>query len=296
MAGWFGQGLGLVAGMVVTLAITQGSADAARAKHQVQVSRSIAAIHAGSRARHYASRNRAASRYGSPLQCVPFARENSGIELTGNAGTWWNSATGLYERGARPEVGSILNFRATSQMRLGHVAVVTNVISSRHIEIDHANWGAPGKISRDIDVVDVSQDNDWTAVRVALGHMDEYGSVYPTFGFIYDRPDTGTMIANNGAMPAPTLNAAPSDLRSAQERIDMATAATAPEEVAEAPADDDSGRAPHSYNRRHATQGVKSVASRTHRRSAVSVGPSTYRVSTHGAVAGRPHRTTRRRF
>ena len=56
-------------------------------------------------------RRYAATRFGVPggrLQCVPFARENSGVELVGNAHTWWNSAAGVYERGARPEVGSVL--------------------------------------------------------------------------------------------------------------------------------------------------------------------------------------------
>ena len=221
---WFGQGLGLVAGVVATLAITHSPAEGARAKQHAEVSRSTAAIHAGSHRTytHYAPRNSRASRGQSPLQCVPFARENSGIELSGNAGTWWDSAEGLYQRGAKPEVGSILNFRATGRIRFGHVAVVTNVINPRHIEIDHANWRAPGQISHGIDVVDVSPDNDWTAVRVALGHTDEYGSTYPTFGFIYDRPDSGAMIANTGITPAPMLNA---------------TAEAVPEEVAEAPDD-----------------------------------------------------------
>ena len=106
---------------------------------------------------------------GGILQCVPFARENSGIEIIGNAGTWWNSASGIYERGSRPEVGSVLNFRATGRMVLGHVAVVSKVVDSRNIEIDQANWSGRGRISRNIDVVDVSPRNDWTAVRVAIG-------------------------------------------------------------------------------------------------------------------------------
>ena len=41
-------------------------------------------------------------RAGGGLQCVPFARENSGIELSGNAANWWANAEGVYERGARP--------------------------------------------------------------------------------------------------------------------------------------------------------------------------------------------------
>jgi len=138
----------------------------------------------------------------SGLQCVPFARENSGIELSGNAANWWDSASGVYERGARPEVGSILNFRANGRMRMGHVAVVSNVLDSRNVEIDHANWSGRGSIRRNVRVADVSAFNDWSAVRVAIGNGD-LGSVYPTYGFIYDRADHGTMVANSSVPPAP---------------------------------------------------------------------------------------------
>jgi surface antigen len=145
---------------------------------------------------------------GGGISCVPFARAASGIELKGNAANWWDAAAGVYERGSRPEAGSVLNFRATGHMRLGHVAVVTNVVGDREIEIDHANWWGPGAtkggVSRGIRVQDVSAGNDWTEVRVALGHSGDYGSTYPTYGFIYDRPDNGTMVANakTGAAPS----------------------------------------------------------------------------------------------
>jgi surface antigen len=131
------------------------------------------------------------------LQCVPFARAASGIQLKGNAANWWDAANGVYARGQAPEAGSILNFRANGSMRLGHVAVVKSVLSSREIEIDHANWAGPGAskggVSRSIPVVDVSANNDWSAVRVGLGHSGNYGSIYPTYGFIYDRPDTDVL-------------------------------------------------------------------------------------------------------
>lgn len=148
------------------------------------------------------------ARGGSTLQCVPFARENSGIALVGNALTWWNKAAGTYERGSRPEVGAVLNFRATGRMNLGHVAVVSRVMDGRNVQIDHANWSSRGAISRNISVIDVSPGNDWTAVRVALAQGSEYGSVYPTYGFIYDRPDRGIMVANAGVTPSPAPAAA----------------------------------------------------------------------------------------
>ncbi|MBV9750541.1 MAG: CHAP domain-containing protein [Acetobacteraceae bacterium] len=136
--------------------------------------------------------------YGGSLQCVPFARAASGIELKGNAAEWWYAAAGVYDRGERPELGSVLNFRSTGRMRLGHVAVVSGIFNDREIEVDHANWAGAGAYSggvqRGVHVIDVSAENDWSAVRVALGTGD-YGSTYPTYGFIYDRPDTGTMMA-----------------------------------------------------------------------------------------------------
>ena len=54
-----------------------------------------------------------------------------------------------------------------------------------------------GGVSRGISVVDVSPNNDWTAVRVGLGNSGDYGSVYPTNGFIYDRADDGRKLAPN---------------------------------------------------------------------------------------------------
>lgn len=146
--------------------------------------RSATWFHSGhSRLRHYASR-------GGVLQCVAFARADSGIELTGNAVNWWDNAEGLYARGLRPETGSVLSFRANGHMRLGHVAVVSDVLDSRTIEIDHSHWGQNG-ISHAISVIDVSENNDWSAVRVEVGHTGTFGGIYPTHGFIYPRPDRG---------------------------------------------------------------------------------------------------------
>ncbi|CAH2603584.1 CHAP domain-containing protein [Rhodovastum atsumiense] len=136
------------------------------------------------------------------LQCVPYARAVSGIAITGNAVTWWDQAAGVYERGHRPEPGAVLNFRANSNMRLGHVAVVRRVVNNRQIEIDHANWTWSGKgnITRGVQVIDVSGRNDWSAVRVELGQSSgNFGAIYATYGFIYDRPDRGMMVANTPA-------------------------------------------------------------------------------------------------
>jgi hypothetical protein len=168
------------------------------------------------------------------MSCVPFARNDSGIAVGGNAWEWWDNAAGVYSRGSVPEAGSVLTFRANGRMRLGHVAVVSRVINPREIEVDHANWWGPGMyggVARSVPVVDVSAANDWTAVRVGLGESGKFGSVYPTYGFIYDRPDNGVMVAARAVpAPQPNLEPAPSDLRPAAER-----GGDTYEEVAEAP-------------------------------------------------------------
>ncbi len=184
----------------------------------------------------YPKRGSKGRRYGyraGGLQCVPFARDASGIELTGNAWTWWDQAAGIYERGDAPEPGSILAFRANGSMRLGHVAVVSRVVNEREIEIDHANWGGyRGAVTRGVPVIDVSPNNDWTAVRVRLGDGDAFGSVYPTHGFIYGRPDRGTTVAaRTSATPPPSaLSTASHDSGASVQQGDGGY-----EEVAEAP-------------------------------------------------------------
>jgi surface antigen len=156
------------------------------------------------------------------ISCVPYARQVSGIMVTGNAWQWWNNAAGEYARGDRPEPGSVLNFRANTRMSLGHVAVVTRIVNAREIIIDHANWPSSnmrGNVSRNVAVVDVSSANNWSAVRVAVGGAGEFGSVYPTYGFIYNRPDNGMITASvNRPAPQPDINPVPSDLRPAAER------------------------------------------------------------------------------
>jgi CHAP domain len=172
---------------------------------------------------------------GGGMSCVPFARNDSGIVVAGNAWQWWDHAAGLYARGQTPEPGSVLAFRANPRMRLGHVAVVSRVINAREVEIDHANWWGPGMhggIAHNVPVVDVSEANDWSAVRVGFARSGDFGSVYPTYGFIYDRPDNGVQVASAIApSPQPALNPAPRDLRPAAERPWQTV-----EEVAQAPA------------------------------------------------------------
>ena len=118
------------------------------------------------------------------LTCVPYAERITGIVLSGDAYRWWAEAEGRYVRSHRPDIGALLVFRPTAAMPLGHVAVVTAVLSSRRILVEHANW-LPHRITRDQPVVDVSADNDWSRVRVWYPPIDALGtSEYPVYGFI----------------------------------------------------------------------------------------------------------------
>ena len=134
--------------------------------------------------------------YSSGLSCVPYARNVTGMNIAGNATNWWSNAAGSYARGAAPETGSVLNFRSTGRMPLGHVAVVTGTVNNREIIVDHSNWVGHNVVSRGVPVIDVSDNNDWSRVRVGLPHSGgDFGSTYPTYGFIYNRSDSGSMLA-----------------------------------------------------------------------------------------------------
>lgn len=128
---------------------------------------------------------------GGDTSCVPYARARSGIELSGDAWQWWDAAaqSGRYDRSRSPRTGSVLVFMRTSRNRSGHLSVVTRVISSREIRVDHANWASGrnrGRIARDQPVVDVSPGNDWSLVRVWYPPSNALGQTnFPTFGFIH---------------------------------------------------------------------------------------------------------------
>lgn len=154
----------------------------------------------------------------SGLSCVPFARMATGMNISGDARHWWHNAAGSYARGQAPERGAVLAFMASGGMSRGHVAVVSRVVNARTIEIDHANWAGPGirrgTVMRNVTVVDVSDRNDWTSVRVQVGHTSEaFGRTYPTHGFIYNRPaGPRLLMAGTGATrevaEAPSAHAA----------------------------------------------------------------------------------------
>ena len=124
------------------------------------------------------------------LQCVPYARTVTGIQIRGDAWTWWDQAEGRYSRGFRPKLGAVMALRPHGNSHLGHVAAVSRVVDERTILIRHANWspinGRRGQIEDNVRVIDVSPGNDWSAVRVWYAPIQALGgSVWPVQGFIY---------------------------------------------------------------------------------------------------------------
>jgi surface antigen len=128
----------------------------------------------------------AKSRY---LQCVPFAREVSGIDIRGDAKTWWGQAAGRYERGTLPREGAVMAMPGHGKMRLGHVATISKIVNDREVLVTHANWSRRGGIERNVRVMDVSESGDWSRVKIWFAGNGDLGTTsYPVSGFIYAKP------------------------------------------------------------------------------------------------------------
>lgn len=159
----------------------------------------------------------AAPAHAGGWQCVTYARHVSDIEIRGNAHTWWAQAEGVYERGAAPRVGAVMVMRPHGSMRVGHVAMVREVVNDREIRLNHANWSRRGMAEPDVLARDVSPNNDWSEVQVWYGPIGDLGTtVYPIYGFIYpdaapetspvrmastDAPANAALLANYGNRP-----------------------------------------------------------------------------------------------
>jgi surface antigen len=142
-------------------------------------------------------------------ECVPFARQVSGIQIYGNAWTWWSQAEGRYARGKAPKLGAVLVFAQSSRLKLGHVAVVSQIVERRVIMVTHANWsrvdGKRGHAEQDVTIYDVSAANDWSSVKVWYRDQEGLGTtIYPVYGFIYGTPDPKAATPHR-ARPAPYL-------------------------------------------------------------------------------------------
>ena len=122
----------------------------------------------------------------SPLQCVPYARARSGLNIHGDAWTWWQSAEGRFHRDRTPRPGAVLVLSRSQYTHLGHLAVVAKVLGPREILVEHANWLNKGNIHHMAPVRDVSLANDWSAVRDWYIPGDQLGArTYPASGFIH---------------------------------------------------------------------------------------------------------------
>ncbi|MFA5120606.1 CHAP domain-containing protein [Zavarzinia sp.] len=165
------------------------------------------------------------------VECVPYARQVSGVEIKGDAWTWWGQARQVgYQTGGHPKVGAVMVFKRANGMRRGHVAVVRNVVNSREVVIDHANWagrrsGMKGRVDRGVSVIDVSPRNDWSMVRVWYPVIDDYGtSIYPLYGFIYNggAPSFEDAVARSDDGDDAAADARGLDSRPANARVEEA--------------------------------------------------------------------------
>lgn len=119
-------------------------------------------------------------------ECVPYARQLSGIQIWGDAVTWWGQAASTYVRSSRPAPGSVLVLRGFNDQTRGHVSYVREVVSSRLLRVDHANWLKSGEISLNVPVIDISPGNDWSQVRIWHVPGDYWGGrAYDAEGFIH---------------------------------------------------------------------------------------------------------------
>jgi surface antigen len=163
---------------------------------------------------------------GTRLQCVPYARDHSGIALRGDAYTWWDKAAGVYARGQDPIEGAVLVLNGYSKHR-AHVAVVRKIVSPREIRIDHANWLDDGAVYVNDPVVDVSEANDWSVVKVWNIRSGSWGTrTYHVQGFIGPGPETGSpLVASYHPAPkndpiARTIAATNADMASDDDNSD----------------------------------------------------------------------------
>ena len=147
------------------------------------------------------------------LQCAPFARLLSGIQLFGDAAGWWGQALGRYARGNMPKIGAAMVFKPGRKMQVGHVATVTGIVSDRIVKVTHANWspinGRRGRVETDVQVIDVSAANDWSSVRVWYAPIKAVGSsAHAVYGFVY--PDAAAQLASRiERAPSEMLTEAP---------------------------------------------------------------------------------------
>lgn len=127
-------------------------------------------------------------RVSQPEQCVPYARRVSGIQIYGDAHTWWDQAPPQARR-FTPMPGAVLVLASTPKLPYGHLAVVKRIIDDKQIDVTHSNWGWDYKtrsiIYNSMRVEDVSPTNDWSQLRFWNMEANSFGFPYAARGFIY---------------------------------------------------------------------------------------------------------------
>jgi hypothetical protein len=122
---------------------------------------------------------------GKRLFCVEFARNLSGLNIFGDAKYWWDRAKTIYARASQPLEEAVMVFSGSARLKKGHVAVVSEIVSPREIRVEQANWLNRGEIDHATPVLDVSDKNDWSKVRVWDIPSRQFGTrVYAVSGFI----------------------------------------------------------------------------------------------------------------
>ncbi len=132
------------------------------------------------------------------LQCVPYAREMSGIaDLRRRA---YVVGPGGRAVPARPHAAGRRSdgVSAASQDEAGPCGRRRPESSiARTVLLNHSNWspinGRRGQIERNVKAIDVSPDNDWSSVRVWYHPLQAFGKTrWPVHGFIHSgKPRAG---------------------------------------------------------------------------------------------------------
>jgi hypothetical protein len=68
--------------------------------------------------------------------CVEYARLRSGLEIFGDAKTWWQRAGSIYAKFTQPATDAVMVFcRQRADCTRGHVAVVARIVSPREMTL-----------------------------------------------------------------------------------------------------------------------------------------------------------------
>jgi|GEM_PF-5153335 len=80
-------------------------------------------------------------------ECVAYVRDETDIEIYGNAYTWYQTAIDDgYWVGSTPEVSAIIVFASQDGMSNGHVGIVKEKLDATHLRLRDSNWGLDGLV------------------------------------------------------------------------------------------------------------------------------------------------------